>query len=191
MCYHTVSRAAMDHHQKGQSYYLEVQNNPSPHMFVPLFPIKSTLPSLGFIHQPAQLKWENILTPHWKAPLRRPFKPWLPPTLLSTRRSTSVSITLTTSFLQANVQEEISGMEREWEMIWEVFPQLSKNHIRESETIHPPSPSTISSTISHTNISSTTHHTPSSFSYTTHSRPTSATQGSHHRLSVLKAQLNT
>ena len=50
-------------------------------------------------------------------------------------------------------------------MIWEVFPELSKNLIGEPATITPPS----SSTISHTNISSSAHHTLSSISYTTNS----------------------
>ena len=81
----------------------------------------------------------------------------------------------------ANLRKEITDIEREWETIWEVFPELSENSIREPATIPPPRSFTISSTISHTSISSTTHHTASSVSYTTNSHTHShTTEHLHH-----------
>ena len=63
----------------------------------------------------------------------------------------------------------MKDIEHEWDTIWEVFPELSENTIGEPATIPPPSSSTISSTISHTSIPSTTLHTPSSVSHTANS----------------------
>ena len=87
-----------------------------------------------------------------------------PSTLLPTRWSVSVSTTLTTLSFQANLQKDIADIERERETVWEVFPELSENIIREPATIPPSSSST-----SHTNISSTTCHTIPPIACTTNS----------------------
>ena len=64
-------------------------------------------------------------------------------------------MTLTSSSLQANLHKDIADIEREWETIWEIFPDLSENPIGEPATTPRPS----SSSISHTNNSSRPHHT--------------------------------
>ena len=94
-----------------------------------------------------------------------------PPTLLPTVWSASASISLTNSSFQTNLQKDIANIKHEWESVWEVFPELSKNPIREPERIPPSSSST-----SHTNISSTSHHTLSSIACTTNSHTHSHTK---------------
>ena len=176
--------------QKGQPYYLDVQKATlGPHSFGsthsclfhsspqnPHYPVQPPLTS--------HLNWSEKTPSHPNSGIKileptlmkaaspcRPFKSFLPPTLLPTRRYISASIALSTSSLQANLQKDIADIEREWKTIWEVFPELSKNPIREPATIAP----SISSTISHTNIFSTTHHTLCSISYTTNSHSHSHT----------------
>ena len=97
------------------------------------------------------------LTPLGDCQSIRPLKPLLPPTLLHRRWSVSSSINLTIFSFQANLQKDITHIKREWETVWEVFPVFSKNPIGKPATISPSSSST-----SHTNIFSTTHHTLSS-----------------------------
>ena len=60
-------------------------------------------------------------------------------------------------FLQnmANLQKDIINIEREWETVWEVFPELYQNIIREPAIIPPSSSST-----SHTNTSIICHTIP-------------------------------
>ena len=96
--------------------------------------------------------------------IHRPFESLLLPILLPTRWSVSVPITLTTSFSHANLQKVIADIEHEWETVWDVFPNLSKNPIAKRATI-PPS----TSSSGNTNISSTNYHTLSSIACTSNS----------------------
>ena len=186
---HRLSRATMDHHPKGSALLSwRTEGHPSPHSFgsthsclfhsSPQNPHYQVQPPLT-----SRPNWSEKTPSHPNTGIKtldptllkaaspcRPFKSFLPPTLLPTRRYISASIALSTSSLQANVQKDIADIEREWKTIWEVFPELSKNPSREPATI----PSSISSTISHTNISSTTHHTLFT-SYTTNSHTYSHT----------------
>ena len=93
-CPHRPSRVTMDHHPKGSaSPSWRTESNPSTYLFasthsVPLFPTKYTLPSSGFtstevkkhLHTPtvaSRLRSQ----PCGRLPVRRPFKPLLPPTV--------------------------------------------------------------------------------------------------------------
>ena len=160
--------ATMDHHPKGSALLSwRTEGHPSPHSFgsthsclfhsSPQNPHYQVQPPLT-----SRLNWSEKTPSHPNTGIKtldptllkaaspcRPFKSFLPPTLLPTRRYISASIALSTSSLQANVQKDMADIEREWKTIWEVFPELSKNPSREPATI----PSSISSTISHTNIS--------------------------------------
>ena len=93
-CPHRPSRVTMDHHAKGSAPpSSHTETNPSPHLFasthsVPLFLTKSMLPSLGFtstevkkhLHTPTVASRLQS-QPYGGLPVRRPFKPLLPPTL--------------------------------------------------------------------------------------------------------------
>ena len=77
----------------------------------------------------------------------------------------SASITITTSSLESNLHKDIADIDCESEVICDVFPEFSKNPTGEPAKIPPHS----SSTISHNNISFTTHLTLFSISYTANS----------------------